>query len=171
MCQQVVATAERLVERQTELWQQTFANAQREWAQAMEGAGKRVDLALRDSLGDFAERMAQVEEESAERVRQRWQQLQSALTEHALLMQAQQRELARQGEIMTSVVQATGDVITLEKSLNDNLQTLAGAKNFEETVMSLSAAIHLMSARLVSSQSPHVDLKHSRNPSLKERAA
>jgi biopolymer transport protein ExbB/TolQ len=171
MCQQVVATAERLVERQTELWQQTFANAQHQWAQAMEGAGKRVDLALRDSLGDFAERMARVEEESAERVRQRWQQLQSALTEHALLMQTQQRELARQGEIMTSVVQATGDVITLEKSLNDNLQTLAGAKNFEETVMSLSAAIHLMSARLVSGQSPQVDLKHSRNLSLKECAA
>jgi biopolymer transport protein ExbB/TolQ len=175
MCQQVVATAERLVERQTELWQQTFTNAQQQWTQVIEGAGKRVDVALRDtlrdSLGDFAERMARVEEESAERVQQRWQQLQSALSEHALLMQAQQRELARQGEIMTSVVQATGDVITLEKSLNDNLQTLAGAKNFEETVMSLSAAIHLMSARLVSGQSPQVDLKHSRNLSLKERAA
>ena len=63
-------------------------------------------------------------------------------------MQAQQKELIRQGELMLQVVQATGQVITLEKSLNDNLKALAGAKNFEDTVMSLSAAIHLLSTRL-----------------------
>jgi biopolymer transport protein ExbB/TolQ len=127
---------------------------------------------LQDALGGYAERMARLEGESADRVQQRWQQLQAALVEHARLMQAQQRELMRQGEIMTEVVQATGEVITLEKSLNENLKTLAGAKNFEETVMSLSAAIHLMSARLGSSgQAPQVDLKHSRNLTSKERAA
>jgi biopolymer transport protein ExbB/TolQ len=175
MCQQVVATAERLVERQTELWQQTFLETQQHWTRAIEGAGKQVDVALReslhDSLGGFAERMARIETESADRAQQRWQHWQTALDGHARLMQAQQHEMARQAEIMTAVVQATGDVITLEKSLNDNLQALAGAKNFEETVMSLSAAIHLLSGRLVSGASPQVDLRHPRNPSLKERAA
>ncbi len=56
--------------------------------------------------------------------------------------------MAKQGEIMLSVVQATGDVIKLEKSLNENLRALAGSKNFEDTVMSLSAAIHLLNSRL-----------------------
>ena len=123
-------------------------------------------------MGSFADRMIDVEDQSAQRVQQRWHQLQAALADHADRMQSQQQELVRQGEIMTAVVQATGDVITLEKSLNDNLQALAGAKNFEETVMSLSAAIHLMSARLGGSGcSPQVDLKHARHSSTKERAA
>jgi biopolymer transport protein ExbB/TolQ len=176
MCQTVVEATETLVERQTELWRQSFTVAQQQWTQAIEGAGKQVQTALhetlQDALGGYAERMARLEGESADRVQQRWQQLQAALVEHARLMQAQQRELMRQGEIMTEVVQATGEVITLEKSLNENLKTLAGAKNFEETVMSLSAAIHLMSVRLGSSdQAPQVDLKHSRNLTSKERAA
>lgn len=176
MCQTVVEATETLVERQTELWRLSFTVAQQQWTQAIEGVGKQVQIALHEtlheSLGGFAERMARVEGESSDRVQQRWDQLQSALVDHARLMQAQQRELMRQGEIMTEVVEATGEVITLEKSLNENLKTLAGAKNFEETVMSLSAAIHLMSARLGSSgQTPQVDLKSSRHPSPKERAA
>lgn len=176
MCQQVVMATEKMVQQQTELWQHALADSQQQWMQAIEGAGKRVDQGLqstlRECLGSFADRMIDVEDQSAQRVQQRWQQLQWALAEQAGLMQSQQQELVRQGEIMTAVVQATGDVITLEKSLNDNLQTLAGAKNFEETVMSLSAAIHLMSARLGGSgNSPQVDLKHTRHSSTKERAA
>jgi hypothetical protein len=46
------ATAERLVERQTELWQQTFLESQQQWTRAIEGAGKQVDVALRESLHD-----------------------------------------------------------------------------------------------------------------------
>jgi hypothetical protein len=64
---------------------------------------------------------------------------------------------------MTQAVQATGDVIKLEKALNDNLQLLAGAKNFEDTVMSLAAAIHLLNTRLdrTPEDSRQVDLGRS----------
>lgn len=176
MCQQVMTTTEKMVRRQTELWEHALADSRQHWMQAIETTGKRVDQGLqstlREALGTFADRMTNVEDQSAQRVQLRWQQLQSALEDHASRMQSQQQELVRQGEIMTAVVQATGEVITLEKSLNDNLQSLAGAKNFEETVMSLSAAIHLMSARLGGSGfSPQVDLKQARHSSTKERAA
>ncbi len=176
MCQQVMTATEKMVQRQTELWEQAFADSRQQWMQAIESAGTRVDQGLqstlRDALGTFADRMTEVEDQSSRRVQHRWQQLQSTLEDHAGQMQSQQQELVRQGEIMTAVMQATGDVITLEKSLNDNLRSLAGAKNFEDTVMSLSAAIHLMSARLGgSSGSPQVDLKHSRQSPMKERAA
>ncbi len=46
------------------------------------------------------------------------------------------------------MLQATGNVIKLEDALNQNLCASSGAKNFEDTVMSLSAAIHLLSSRL-----------------------
>ena len=36
----------------------------------------------------------------------------------------------------------------LEDALNRNLATLAGAKHFEQTVLGLAAAIHLLNARL-----------------------
>jgi hypothetical protein len=63
-------------------------------------------------------------------------------------MQAQQLALLRQGEVMSRAVEATGDVMKLEQALNENLRALAGSKNFEDTVMSLAAAIHLLNTRL-----------------------
>ena len=50
--------------------------------------------------------------------------------------------------ITRGIVEAMGQVQNLETTLNNNLASLAGAHNFEETVMSLSAAIQLLSARL-----------------------
>jgi hypothetical protein len=86
------------------------------------------------------------------------------------MMQAQQQEMSRQSEVLLQVVQATGNVVTLEQSLNANLKALAGAKHFEETVMSLSAAIHLLTARANAAQEnvPVVDLKQT---PLRGRAA
>jgi hypothetical protein len=48
----------------------------------------------------------------------------------------------------------------LEVELNRNLAALAGARNFEETVMSLAAAIHLLNSRLgyLPSDGPRVQL-------------
>ena len=48
---------------------------------------------------------------------------------------------------MREVVEATGEVVKLEKALNENLSALAGKHNFEETVMSLAATIHLLNSR------------------------
>jgi hypothetical protein len=36
----------------------------------------------------------------------------------------------------------------LEDALNSNLAALAGAKHFEQTVLSLAAAVNMLSARL-----------------------
>ena len=49
---------------------------------------------------------------------------------------------------LLQVLKATGEVTHLETSLNENLRALAGSKNFEDTVMSLSAAIQLLTSRL-----------------------
>jgi hypothetical protein len=59
-----------------------------------------------------------------------------------------QAEMVRQGEVMQRAVEACGDVTRLEDSLNHNLSALAGAKHFEQTVMSLAAALNLLGARL-----------------------
>jgi hypothetical protein len=76
-------------------------------------------------------------------------------------MQSQQQEFVRQGEVMARVIEATGEVMTLESALNENLQALAGSKNFEDTVMSLAAAIHLLNTRLGGGDKRRIELEQN----------
>ena len=55
-------------------------------------------------------------------------------------------ELGRQTEVLERAVEAAGEIIGLEDALNRNLTTLAGAKHFEQTVLSLAAAVNMLSA-------------------------
>jgi hypothetical protein len=57
------------------------------------------------------------------------------------------------------VVDATGQVTRLEDTLNRNLAALGGSQNFEETVQSLAAVIHLLNARLGQSGAPATTLR------------
>lgn len=170
----VVKATEQLIEKQAQLWKETIDLAHDEWGQVVGGSTAQVQTALAGALSEslraHAQQLAQTEQASAEQLQKRWEQWQVALSENARLMKAQQAELMKQGEIMLQVVKATGEVVKLERSLNDNLKALSGAQNFEETVMSLSAAIHLLNTRLA--QSPdgtrQIELGH---PKLQGRAA
>ena len=124
-----------------------------------------------NSLASHANQLAQLGKQADEQVSHRWEQWQTALSQSARLLQGQQEEMVRQGKIMNEVVQATGEVVKLETALNENLHSLAGAKNFEDTVMSLSAAIYLLNARLghLPESSSHVNL--DKNAQAQGRAA
>ncbi len=152
MSRSVVKSSEELVKRQSEIWKSTISSAHQHWSQLTGATGEQLQGALTNSLDQslerHGERMQQVETRSAEQFQQRWGQLQAGLAENARAMYEQQQELIKQGEIMKQVVQSTGEVIKLEDVLNENLKALAGSQNFESTVMSLSAAIHLLNARL-----------------------
>ena len=74
--------------------------------------------------------------------------------------------MRKQGEVLLKVVEATDQVARLEETLNRNLHSLAGAKNFEETVVSLAAAIQLLSSRvghLPSADSRTIELPRHKN--------
>jgi len=139
--------------------------ADERWSQAVLSAGGQVQAALQGalehSLQNHTAELAKVERDAGERAARRWEQLQTALSENARVMRTQQEEMMRQAELMAQVVKATGEVLGLEKALNENLRALSGAKNFEDTVMSLSATIHLLNARLSKSpdDAPHIELK------------
>ena len=167
MTQLVVASTEQLVVRQAELWQQTIHSAHGHWDRLQQSSGEQLQTALTASLNESLEKhaanLARVEQASAEHMLQRWEQWQGALQENARLLHAQQTEMTRQGEHMTQAIRAAGEVVQLERALNNNLSALAGAKNFEETVMSLAAAIHLLNARLGRADSPHVELTQPRS--------
>ena len=162
MTQLVVAGTEQLVHRQAELWQQTIHSAHEHWDRLQQSSGEQLQAALSASLDESLEKhstnLARVEQASAEQMLKRWEQWQVALHENAKLLHAQQQEMCRQGELMTQAIRAAGEVVQLERALNSNLSALAGAKNFEETVMSLAAAIHLLNARLGRVDNHQIDL-------------
>ena len=75
-------------------------------------------------------------------------EMQVALVEAAGSTVSQQQQLIKQSDILLKVVEATEQVKRLETALNSNLNTLAGAHNFEQTVAGLSAALQLLGSRL-----------------------
>lgn len=165
MSGRMVQATEQLVQRQVEIWEQTIHAANERWSQVVQSAGSEIQSALQGalekSLRQHTAELAKVEREAGERAARRWEQLQTSLSDNARIMRGQQEEMVKQAELMSQIVKATGDVVGLEKALNDNLRELSGAKNFEDTVMSLSAAIHLLNARLGKSpdETPHIELR------------
>jgi biopolymer transport protein ExbB/TolQ len=173
MTQSMVKATEQLVVRQVDVWQQTIAAAHEQWQRASRQTTEQMQTALagalNQSLAQHAAHLIKSEQASTEQLQLRWEQWQTALSQNARLLHAQQQEMVKQSELMTQAIRAAGEVVQLERALNSNLAALAGAKNFEDTVMSLAAAIHLLNTRLGhAGEPPHVEFKHAQ---AKGRAA
>jgi biopolymer transport protein ExbB/TolQ len=173
LSQGVLKTTEQLVERQAQLWQQSIGAAHEQWQrtsrQTTEQMQTALTAALSQSLTQLAAQLAKSEQVYSEQCSARWEQWQTALSQNARVLHAQQQEMVKQGEMMTQVIRASGEVVQLENALNANLAALAGSKNFEDTVMSLAAAIHLLTTRLGhSAESQPIEL---RTPQVRGRAA
>ncbi|GIW95216.1 MAG: hypothetical protein KatS3mg110_3257 [Pirellulaceae bacterium] len=170
----VIRTAENLVKRQAELWQASFEEVRQAWRQHWDRAGATLQQALASALdsvlGQHREELAQLEKDVAEKTAAQWQAWLVELHQNQRLLQQQLESAQQQLALLERLTTATGDLLRLEDALNANLEQLAGAKHFEETVMSLAAAIQLLTARL---QPPHelrrVELRPGSRP--EERAA
>lgn len=151
MADALLNAIDQLVVRQTDLWQESLRAAQAQWADHTAATARTIESALAGAMSQniqqHAVALVAAEQAVAEQNRRQWDGVQQALLKNTEAVAKQQHELARQGELLLQVVSATGDVTKLEHELNRNLHALAGAQHFEETVLSLSAAIHLLSAR------------------------
>lgn len=168
--EQVAKAGDQLVQRQVELWKETITEAQKQWTDWSANATRQLQDALGTTLAatmqDHATTLASAAESSAQRNAANWKEIQQALLQNAEAVTLQQRELIKQSEVLTQVVAATGEIEKLESELNRNLSTLAGAKNFEQTVLSLGAAIQLLNSKLgavPTPELPKVELKAKRS--------
>jgi biopolymer transport protein ExbB/TolQ len=155
MAEVVVSATDRLVQRQAQLWQSSIDAAAARWTGMAESAGANLTRALEESLALHAQRLAASEETVAEQGRRQWEKIAQAELQHVQGLAALQAAMAQQAESVERTIQATRDVEQLEDALNRNLSALAGAKNFEQTVLGLAAAIHLLNARLAESPAAH----------------
>ena len=172
MTETMVKATETLVEKQAVVWRKSLESSEKQWSTSLQAAGQELQTslaaALEQSLRVHAETLLKVEQATATTHAARWEKWTAALLESAQALHAQQAELAKQGSHLAQAVKATGDVIQLEQALNANLSALAGSKNFEETAVSLAAAVNLLSTRMGRADSPRVDLQESKT---KGRAA
>lgn len=150
--EQLAETSGQLVERQAELWRASLEAANERWTRMADNAGKHLQSVLTASLAEalklHARELATAEQLSAEKNRQQWNGVQAALVQAAEAIRSMHDALATKAEVLARAVEAAGQVARLEEALNRNLSALAGAKHFEQTVLSLTAAIHLLNGRL-----------------------
>ena len=95
-----------------------------------------------------AQHLAAAEQAAAARTAAIGKRLPQAHGQNVQALAAIQAGLGRQAEVLERAIHASGEIARLEDALNRNLAALAGAKNFEQTVLGLAAAIHLLNARL-----------------------
>lgn len=152
MSDAMVASLEQIVKRQAELWQASMNSAQQRWTQTAEETGKQLHSVLAGALTEssraHAQQIVAAEEAAADKNRRHWGDVQKALTTVADRLGATQQALVQKSEVLNRAIGGTEQVARLEETLNRNLAALAGSKNFEETVMSLAATIHLLNSRL-----------------------
>ena len=86
---------------------------------------------------------------SLESAADQWARMTGAAAEQVRAsMSSAAGELCKQAEVLQNAVEAAGEAARLEDALNRNLEALAGAKHFQQTVLSLAAAVNMLSARL-----------------------
>ncbi len=165
MMETVVQSTEQLVRRQAELWQASLDTAGKRWTAMAETAGEQLQAALAGALAEnlklHAREVVAGSRAANEENRRHWQQLQQALVESTETVAGLQQAVIRKAEVLGRAVGATDRVASLQETLNQNLRALAGARNFEQTVMSLAAVIHLLTARLgdLPADAPKVELE------------
>ena len=152
MSQKVLTSMETMAERHGDIWKSSLDSAHQQWQTMMAETAETVETglssALTNSMQTHADNLLHIEDAASARTTERWEQMQVNAQETLAVLRQHQGELTKYGEVSLKVLQATGEIMNLEKALNENLRALAGSKNFEDTVMSLSAAIQLLSLRL-----------------------
>jgi hypothetical protein len=152
MVEAVLQANDRLVTRQAEIWRASIDAANGRFGELSVAAGSQIEAALTAALANglktHAETLVATEQQHVEQNARQWSGVQQALVQVAEAATSQQSELTRQTDVLLKVVDAMGQVTQLEDALNRNLAALAGTRSFDDTLVTLGAAVQLLSARL-----------------------
>jgi hypothetical protein len=149
----VMAVAESLVRRQADVWAESLAGAEKRAAGKLAVA---LDEALERTLKAHTARLAEAEKRTAEQGRQLFEQMTQLAAAVRDTAREQQVALTRvadgviaQATVLSQLQQGEKNLVQLQTALQQNLNALAGAGAFEQAVHSLTAAIHLLTSRVM----------------------
>ena len=136
-----------LVEKQAALWSKSVEAMEQRWS---ETAAKQFDMmrrALEQALESSLSRHANQVRHTEEKFLSRSQTILDGITATAERFRQQTMALAQ-------VQDNEAQLLRLHEALNENLAAVATTGKFEEAVQSLSAAIHLLTARVATTSPP-----------------
>jgi biopolymer transport protein ExbB/TolQ len=169
----LVKATEQLVQRQAEVWARTLEEVDRRRAEVEKRQQERttaaLETALERTLEAHGQRLATLEKQGTERGADLLKQLSVLATSLRDAGREQQTGLAQiakgMGEhtdALSQLLEGEQQLLRLQDTLNQNLKSLATAGGFDQTVHSLTAAIHLLTAYLP--PSPEVKTLSVRRP-------
>lgn len=156
--QLLLQTTEQLIQRQVALWSETLNEARQQWLttgqQQQQALTAGLEEALQRTVTAHSQQLAAQELRSmsaAASVLKQVQELTGAVhaqssQQHKALAQLMQG-VTSQAEMLAQLTANGAQLVNLQETLQQNLSALAGAGAFEQAVASLTAAIHLMTAR------------------------
>ncbi len=148
-----------LVERQADVWARALTENERRTresaARQQEQMAGTLEAALRSTLQTHSQLLTAWESQSVERGSKLFEQLAALASVIRDYGRDQQSALTRVGEGLSAQVAALGGLhqgeqhlLNLQAGLQRNLEALANAGAFEQTLHTLTAAIHLLTARV-----------------------
>lgn len=133
MLETIGSSIEQTAKRQTNIWEQSADTFKISLASA-----------LKEGMDYHAQSLAKAESELLMHVNRTTMQFNDAFSKSAASILAMREETSRQMETFREILGTQSQLIQLESSLRENLSVLASVGNFEETLHSLAAAIHLL---------------------------
>ncbi|MCS6852834.1 MAG: MotA/TolQ/ExbB proton channel family protein [Gemmataceae bacterium] len=171
--QVVVSATEELVRRQAAVWAQALQEVDRRRSELEErqqrSLTKSLELALDQTLEAHSRRLAGLERvvvEGSGQLCDRLAALAQTIREQSAAQAEIAQKLAQQTEVLARLQESERQLLRLEEQIQHNLAALAHAGSFEDTLHSLTAAVHLLTAR-VSEGGPRLSIHR---PAAKEAA-
>jgi biopolymer transport protein ExbB/TolQ len=143
---EVIVTVRRMLETITDSIEQVTRRQTNIWEQSAGTFTAALTSALNENMQHHAKSLVNAESILLDQTNKATIQFSNALSKCTAGVVSLQEETARQTDTVREILGANSQLIRLEERLHENLATLAQVGNFEETVNSLAAAIHLLNS-------------------------
>lgn len=173
----MIESMQRLVQQQTQLWQDSMGQVHREWttasARATETSLGTIQRALsstlaehRDSLRECLTQLTLLQSEGAQQIDGRFQQWQTTLSEQSRIALRQQQEVSRNAELLQKLLDSTQLVQAMQQPIQSTLERMTQFDRFQEAALNLTEAVMVLSTQL--ERAGHLNRQSVRRRSARE---
>lgn len=150
--EQFLVAVERIVEKQTSLWKDSFVEAQTQWSTLVDSAKNTAQQSLIEglstSLSKYAKCIESAQLDGISQIDARYHQWQSTLSDQARTMHNHHSQLLQQTELLAALVNRGDTLHSLEEGLQQNLSRLTDIDRFHEVAVCLTEAVAVLGTQL-----------------------
>ncbi len=170
LCRGVQTAVAESLASQTNLWRETIDEARLHWQSVHDKNSNHfadaLQLTLLPALSEHAGSIRESAQFASERIDRQWQRCEESIHYHSDTLSSQQLELTAQFESLTEAHRRAGSVITLQRTLESNLERLhetnhaiqqsvetVAANGMADAMRTLARAVDILSVRMAELQS------------------